>query len=158
DTFTPIQQNGFIQGLKAQLAGLQAERLQLVEKLGDLHPDMIKVTTAIENAQGRLDAETAKVVDGIKNDYANAVAKERGLAEALDTQSREVLALNAKSIDYNALQRDANSTQQTFTTVLQRAKETELTAELQSNNIKILDTANVPVGPILPRTQLNLLI
>ncbi len=156
DTFPPIQQNGFIQGLKAQLAGLQAERLQLAEKLGDLHPDMIKVTTAIESAQGRLDAETAKVVDGIKNDYANAVAKEHGLGAALDSQSREVLSLNAKSIDYNALQRDANSTQQTFTTVLQRAKETELAAELQTNNIKILDIANVPSRPILPRTQLNL--
>jgi polysaccharide biosynthesis transport protein len=156
DTFPPILSNTFIQGLKAELAGLQRERLQLAERLGDLHPDMIKVNTAIENAQSRLNAEIAKVVQGIKNDYSNAVANEQGLASALDAQKQEVLNLNQKSIGYNALQRDATSTQQTFTTVLQRAKETELAAELQTNNIKILDVAEVPRSPVLPRTRLNL--
>jgi polysaccharide biosynthesis transport protein len=158
DTFPPILSNTFIQGLKAELAGLQREKLQLAERLGDLHPDMIKVNTAIENAQSRLNAEIAKVVQGIKNDYSNAVANEQGLASALDSQKREVLNLNQKSIGYNELQRNATSTQQTFTTVLQRAKETELAAELQSNNVKILDVAEVPGGPVLPRTQMNLAI
>jgi capsular exopolysaccharide synthesis family protein len=158
DTFPPILANTFIQGLKAELAGLQRERLQLAERLGDLHPDMIKVTTAITNAQTRLNAETAKVVEGIRNDYVTSQAKEQGLASALESQKREVLALNQKSIGYNALQRDANSTQQTFSAVLQRAKETELAAELQTNNIKILDLAQVPRSPILPRTRMNLAI
>jgi capsular exopolysaccharide synthesis family protein len=45
-----------------------------------------------------------------------------------------------------------------FNTVLQRAKETELTGELQSNNIKILDTAEIPRTPVLPRTWLNLVV
>jgi capsular exopolysaccharide synthesis family protein len=158
DTFPPILANSFIQGVKAELAALQSERSQLAEKLGELHPDMIKVNTAIENAQRRLNAETAKVVEGIKNDYIAAQANERGLAAALDAQKGEVLSLNQKSIGYNELQRDAASTQQTFTTVLQRAKETELAAELQSNNIKILDLAGVPEIPILPRTRLNLVV
>jgi capsular exopolysaccharide synthesis family protein len=156
DTFPPILANTFIQGLKAELAGLQRERLQLAERLGDLHPDMIRVTTAITNAQTRLNAETAKVVEGIRNDYVTAQAKEQGLASALESQKREVLALNQKSIGYNALQRDATSTQQTFSAVLQRAKETELAAELQTNNIKILDMAQIPRAPILPRTRMNL--
>ena len=156
DTFPPILSNTFIQGLKAELAGLQREKLQLAERLGDLHPDMIKVNTAIENAQSRLSAEIAKVVQGIKNDYSNSVANEQGLAAALEAQTQEVLNLNQKSIGYNELQRDATSTQQTFTTVLQRAKETELAAELQSNNAKILDVAQVPLVPVLPRTRMNL--
>jgi uncharacterized protein involved in exopolysaccharide biosynthesis len=114
DTFPPILGNTFIQGLKAELAGLQRERSQLAERLGDLHPDMIKVNTAIQNAQSRLNGEIAKVVDGIKNDYAAAQANEQALASALEAQKREVLDLNKKSIDYNALQRDAVSTQQIY--------------------------------------------
>jgi len=156
DTFPPILGNSFIQSVKAELASLQTQRSQLAERLGDLHPDMIKVNTAIENAQRRLNAETSKVVEGIRNDYVAAQANEQGMAGALEAQKREVLTLNQKSIGYNELQRDATSTQQTFTTVLQRAKETELAAELQSNNIKVLDRAEVPSVPILPRTQMNL--
>jgi capsular exopolysaccharide synthesis family protein len=42
--------------------------------------------------------------------------------------------------------------------VLQRLKEAELSAELQSNNARILDVADVPTSPIWPRTQLNLIV
>jgi succinoglycan biosynthesis transport protein ExoP len=45
-----------------------------------------------------------------------------------------------------------------FQTVLQRMKEMDLAAELQSNNARILDHAEIPGAPIWPRTQLNLVI
>ena len=119
---------------------------------------MIKVNTAIANAERQLKDEMAKVVEGVQNDYRAAQTKEQGLVAALEEQKREVLELNQKSIGYSALQRDAASTQQMFEAVRQRVKETELSGELQSNNAKILDAAEVPRGPIWPRAQLNLLI
>jgi capsular exopolysaccharide synthesis family protein len=155
DTFPTIVGNTFIQGLKADLASLQRERLQLAERLGDLHPEMIKIDTAIDTAQQRLNAEMAKVVEGIKNDYKGAQATEQALASALETQRREVLAQNRTAIGYRALTRDAASTQQMFDTLQQRVKETEIASELQSNNIRILDLAPVPEFPFLPRTSLN---
>jgi capsular exopolysaccharide synthesis family protein len=69
-----------------------------------------------------------------------------------------VLELSQKSIGFNALQRDAASTQQMFDTVLQRVKETELSGGLQTNNAKILDRAEIPRVPIWPRKQLNLIL
>ncbi len=110
---------------------------------------MIKVNTAIATAERRLNDEMAKVVEGIQNEYRAAQAHEQALTVALEDQKREVLDLNQKSIGYSALQRDAASTQQMFETVRQRAKETELSGELQSNNAKILDTAEVPSAPDL---------
>src|SRR4029453_374773 len=130
DTFPPIQGNGFIQGLKAELANHQRERAQLAENLGDLHPDMIKVNTAIEAAERRLNQEIAKVAESIKNDYKTAQAREKGLLAALDLQKQEVLDLNQKSIGYGALQRDAAGTEQVFESVLQKVKETELSGQL----------------------------
>jgi polysaccharide biosynthesis transport protein len=157
DTFPPIQANSFIQGLKAELATRQRERAQLSESLGDLHPEMIKLNTAIESAERRLNQEMAKVVESIKNDYKTAQAREKGLLGALENQKREVLDLNQKSIGYGALQRDAAGTQQVFESVLQRVKETEISGQLTVNNARILDTALVPRSPILPRKQLNLM-
>ena len=158
DTFTPILSNGVIQGLKAELAGLQRERAQLAERLGDAHPDMIKVTTSIAGTEHRLNEEISKIVEGIENDYRGAQAREKAMAEALEVQKREVLELSQKAIGFNALQRDAASTQQMFDTVLQRVKETELSGELQTNNAKILDRAEVPRVPVWPRKRLNLIV
>jgi succinoglycan biosynthesis transport protein ExoP len=158
DNFSPILTNTFIQGLKAEIAGLQRERGQMVDRLGDLHPDMIKVNTALAAAERRLKDEMAKVVEGVQNDFRAAEANEKSLASALEQQKGEVLGLNKKLIGYSALQRDAASTQQMFEAVRQRVKETELTGELQSNNAKILDVAEVPGGPVSPRIEVNLLI
>lgn len=158
DTFPPVLSNTFVQGLKTELAGLQRERGQLAERLGDLHPDMIKIDTAIAVAERRLKAEIDKVAEGVRNDFRTAEARERGLASALEAQKREVLDLSQKSIGYGALQRDATSTQQVFESVLQRLKETQLSVELQTNNVRILDIADVPRIPIWPRTRLNLIV
>ncbi len=158
DTFPSIVSNTFIQGLKADLAGLQRERLQRSERLGDLHPDMIQINTAIDTAQRRLSAEMAKVVEGIRNDYVGAKAGEEALAASLAAQEREVLAQNKRAIGYRALTRDATSTQQMFATLQQRVKEMEVSGELQSNNIRILELAEVPTSPVWPRAQLNLVL
>jgi capsular exopolysaccharide synthesis family protein len=105
-----------------------------------------------------LKAEIAKIVEGIRNDFKNAQAREQGLIDALNAQKGEVLDLNQKAIGYDALQRDASSNHQVYESVLQRIKETELAGELQVNNASILDTAQVPTVPISPRTWLNLIV
>jgi capsular exopolysaccharide synthesis family protein len=156
DTFPPILSNGFIQSLKAQIGGLQQKRQQMAERLGDKHPDMQTLEAEIAAASGKLAEETNKVVQSIRNDYDTAVARELRLAAELGQQQRAVLDLNQKAIGYDALQRDATSTQQIFETVSQRLKEAELSAELQTNNVRILDPALVPGFPILPNTQLNI--
>ena len=158
DTLPQILSNTFVQGLKSELAGLQRERLQQADRLGPSHPDMVKLDAAIANARQRLDAEMSKVVEGLRNDYVNVRARERGLVAALNEQKQQVLALSQQSIGYAAIQRDAASTQQIFESILQRVKETDLSAELQTNNARILDVAEVPRSPIWPRPQLNLMV
>jgi polysaccharide biosynthesis transport protein len=78
------------------------------------------------------------------------------LAGSLAAQEREVLAQNKRAIGYRALTREATSTQQMFATLQQRVKEMEVSGELQSNNIRVLELAEVPTSPVWPRRQLNL--
>ncbi|HXH06605.1 MAG TPA: polysaccharide biosynthesis tyrosine autokinase [Vicinamibacterales bacterium] len=158
DTFPAILTNTFIQQQKAELAELQREEAQLAEKLGDRHPNMIKVRSAIQAAQTRLQAEIAKVVQAVRNEYQAALARERSLTEALEAQKREALALNRKAIEYGVLQRDVESNRQIYESLLQRAKETGVAGELKASNIRIVDAAEVPRRPVLPRKGLNLLI
>src|SRR5665811_241336 len=65
------------------------------------------------------------------------------------------MALSRKGIDYGVLQRDANTNRQMFDSLLQRAKETGVSAELRSSNIRIVDAAIVPSSPISPNKFRN---
>ena len=156
DTFPAILSNTFIQQLKGQLAELQRQQASLGEKYGEKHPEMIKVRSAIEQTEAKLQGEIGKVVLSIRNEYTAAQAQERSLVTALEQQKNEAMALNRKGIDYGVLQRDANTNRQMFDNLLQRAKETGVTAELKTSNIRVVDPAEVPRRPVRPNKLLNL--
>ncbi len=156
DTFPAILSNTYIQQQKAELAQLQSQHSQLSEKLGEKHPEIIKIRTAIQLAQTKLDGEIAKVVQSVRNEYLAAVAKENSLTNALNQQKAEAQSMNRKAIDYGVLERDVQSSKQIYESLLQRAKETGVSRELKTSNIRVVDVAERPRVPASPRKLLNL--
>ncbi len=158
DTFPAILGNVFIQQQKTQLASLERQQAEMSEKLGDRHPDMVKLRSAIQEAQGKLDGEIAKVVESVRNEYLAAQAQESSLMAALDAQKKDALQLNRRAIQYSVLQRDVDSNRQIYDSLLQRAKETGVSGELRTSNIRVIDSAEVPKTPDSPKTRTNLLV
>lgn len=156
DTFPAILTNGFIQQLKVQLNDLQRQKAQLAEKLGARHPDMVKVDSAIETTEARISAEVQKVVQALRNDYLAAQTNERSLQASLDQQRAEAQELNRASIQYGALQRDATSNQTMFAGLLERSRETGISGELKTSNIRVVDEAEVPRRQASPNVRNNL--
>ncbi|MPY86443.1 MAG: polysaccharide biosynthesis tyrosine autokinase [Luteitalea sp.] len=157
DTVPAILANAYIQQLKGQLADLQRTRAQMAEKLGDRHPEMIKIQTAIDSTESRLKTEIQKVVQAAKNAYDAAVTQEQTLNAALDEQKEQAMELNRAGIEYGALQRAAESNRGLFQGLLQRTLETDITADLKTNNVRIVDQAETPQRPSSPRPMVNLL-
>jgi succinoglycan biosynthesis transport protein ExoP len=158
DSFPAILGNTFIQQQKSELALLQREYAQASEKLGDRHPDMIKIRSAVEMTQARLDAEIGKTVEAVRNEYQAALAKEQSLTEALNAQKGDALSMNRQAIDYNALERDVQSSKQMYESLMQRAKETGISAALKTTNIRVVDAAGLPRSPVSPRKQLSMIL
>jgi len=156
ETFPPILGNAFIQRQKAELAELHRQQAQLSERLQDLHPDMLKLQSAIDNSQTKLRAEIAKVVQSLHSEYQAARAQERSLVGALDEQKGEALSMNRKAIEYSVLARDVESGRQIYDSLLQRAKETGVSGELKTSNIRVVDQAEAPLSAVTPRPRLNL--
>ena len=156
DSFPAILGNTYIQQQKAELAQLQRQHTQLSEKLGEKHPDIIRVRAGIAMAQTKLDGEVAKVVQSVRNEYQAALAKENSLIAALNQQKGEAQAMNRKAIDYGVLERDFQSTKQLYESLLQRAKETGVSTELKTSNIRVVDEAERPRTPVSPKKALNL--
>ena len=95
---------------------------------------------------------------GRQNEYLAALAKENSLAGALNAQKGDALAMNRKAIDYSVLDREVQSGRQLYDSLLQRAKETGVSTELKTSNIRIVDRAEIPLGPVSPQNGLNLLL
>jgi capsular exopolysaccharide synthesis family protein len=158
DTFPMILSNTFVQQQKSELAELQRQQAQLSEKFGPNHPEMVKNASAIRAAEAKIQGEITKIVAAIQNDYQRSIIQERSLTQALEQQKREALALNRKGGEYGALSRDATSNRQIFDSLMQRTKETAISGELRTSNIRVVDPAETPRRPASPNTRNNLLI
>jgi polysaccharide biosynthesis transport protein len=155
DTFPAILNNTFIQQLKSELNEQQRLKAQLAEKLGARHPDMVKAQSAIETTENRINAEVQKVVQAIRNDYQAALANERSLQASLEQQKAEAQELNRAAIQYGVLQRDATSNQTMFAGLLERSRETGISGELKTSNIRVVDPAETPQAPARPNKIAN---
>jgi polysaccharide biosynthesis transport protein len=158
DTFPAILANAFIQQQKAELAALQRQQAQMADRLGDRHPDMVKIQSAIVHAQGQIQTEVAKIVAAVRTEFESARAQEESIAGALASQKTEALAMNRAAIEYSVLERDVESSKQIYNSLLQRAKETSVAGELKSSNIRIIDRAERPRRPVSPRPLFSLLL
>jgi capsular exopolysaccharide synthesis family protein len=158
DTVPAIASNAYIQSLKQELAAQQRQLIQSSKELGDRHPEMIKLQAAVQNADRKLQTEVSNAARAIENDFEAARSRESQLAGDLARQKQEVQSLNGKSVEYMALEREATSNREVLDRLLQRSRETALTRELQTTNIRILDWAETPAFPILPRKDRNVLI
>jgi succinoglycan biosynthesis transport protein ExoP len=158
DTAPQILSNPFIQQQKAELAALQQQAEQASGRLGQKHPEMIKLTSAIRLAEAKLTSEIQKIVESVRSEYQAALAHENSLVAALNQQKSEALAMNRTAIEYNVLERDVESNTQLYNNLLQRAKETGVTGELKTSNIRVVDPAEKPRAPVSPRRAANELL
>ena len=158
DALPAVLSNDYIQKLKGELADLQRQRAQLAERYGERHAEMIKIRTAIETADAKLRGEMGKIVESVANQFQAALSEERGLQAALDAQKGEALGMNRKGIEFGVLQREVESNRQIYQSLLQRTKETDISSERRSTNVRVIDSAEVPRVPILPHTERDLMI
>lgn len=156
--FPDILRNEVIQEQRLIVASLRRDRARLAEELGPRHPDMIAVESSLADAEDRLQNEVLAVVDSLRIEFEVASSRERELLLELDQQTQSALALDRTGIEYGVMRREAESNRELYESLLQRAAETGVTGELESSNIRILDTADVPVRPARPRRQLVILL
>jgi succinoglycan biosynthesis transport protein ExoP len=76
----------------------------------------------------------------------------------LEAQKDEVSSLNAKAVEYTALEGEARANRALLDHLVQRSRQIALARDLPSGNATVLDAAEVPGGPIYPREMRNTII
>jgi succinoglycan biosynthesis transport protein ExoP len=113
----------------------------------------VKVRTEIGEARARVRAEAQRIIRAAENDYKAAAAQEASVSRALETAKAEADDLSQRSGPYDSQKRELDAALQVLQSLLARNKETDVTQELKSSNIRIVDAAVVPRGPIRPQKR-----
>jgi succinoglycan biosynthesis transport protein ExoP len=142
-----------VQSLRLNLADLERKRAELLERYMEQHPEVVKVRTEIGEARARIRAEAQRIIRAAENDYKAAAAQEASVARALETAKTEADDLAQRSGPYDSQKRELDAALQVLQSLLARNKETDVTQELKSSNIRIVDAAVVPRGPIRPQKK-----
>ncbi len=153
-----VMNSAMIQSLRKDHAALESDYNQNLKIYKPDYPKMVKLKELMDQVKKRLDTETKRVVSSIKKDYEAAVKREAYLKSAFDKQKQEALDLNNRSVQYQILKREADTNKELYNGLLQRLKETGISASLTSSNIQILDRAEVPKGPFTPRKGRNIML
>ena len=158
DSIPEVLKNELVQEIKKMEVNLYNRMSELSKKYGRMHPQMLAIESELAELKKRKALEVKRVINSLRNQYKLAVAKEESLKRALAQQKKESLNMNKKAVQYGVLQRQAESARQMYEMLIKRFKETSLTEEMKTGNIRIVDRAEVPLLPVKPRKKLNLLL
>lgn len=153
-----VMDNATIQGLKSAYIREQQAYLEFSGKYGVKHPQVRAQKTKVDSARADLQQEILNVQKAIEVEYKEVRDNESQLAVAVQRAKNEALELNKKEMAYNRFKQNHQNTTKLYGLVLERMKESDLSAQLKENNIRLLDRAETPTICIEPKVQINLLI
>jgi polysaccharide biosynthesis transport protein len=146
-----VADNPMIQKLKDQAAQLRIEVSKALETLGPKHPRIIELRAQGQEIEKKLDAEIQTMLQAVNTELRVARARENALQQNVERLRQEAQQLSEKEIDYQRLEREVNSNQQMQDTVLTRVKEMGVSGALETNNLRVVEEAQVPKFPIKPQ-------
>lgn len=155
-TLPEVLQNPSIQRLTEQRAVLEAEYQQKLSIYQPDYPEMVRLRAQIEEADGQIQVIATNIRSSIQSQYEIAANQERSLQAQVNGLTGEVLDLRDRSIQYNILQRELDTTRTLYEGLLQRYKEVGVTGGVAANNISIVDLATPPREPSKPNMMLNM--
>lgn len=158
DTIAEVMQSPLINGLKADIARLEAKLTESSGNLGKNHPQIQRTEAELATLKAQLDAETRKITASIDTTYQVGKQREAQLQGALATQKARVLLLNKQRDELNVLRRDIESAQRAFEIVSQRASQTNIESQTNQTNIAVLNPASPPPDPSKPKVFVNTLV
>ncbi|MDP2911540.1 MAG: polysaccharide biosynthesis tyrosine autokinase [Candidatus Omnitrophota bacterium] len=141
--------NKILENLKEEYMKQEAVLVEYSKVYKSKHPKMIKLLENITYLKSGIKSE-------IENDYKNALQEENKFKIALDEQKKMALGLERNIINYNALNRELEMNEKMLQMVLNRMKETSITSQIQTNNVRLQDLADAPKTPIKPKKKLNI--
>jgi polysaccharide biosynthesis transport protein len=153
-----LAQNELLQKLEEKYADLKGLYVDALGQYGTNFPKVVRLRDQVNEIQSLIDRERKRTADRIQNDYHTAVGREKLVSASVTQQKAEVGKINQLLIQHNMLEREFDSNQQLYQSLLQKLKDATVSAGLKATNIHIVDAAVPPSVPIRPKKVTNLVL
>ena len=150
--------NAALNQMRAKRADLMSDYRKLLSQFEPAYP----AAQALHNQIGQLDQsisrEEQRIGGSIKSSYDAAREREVALQDKVDSLESSFLDQRRRSIQYRVLERDVDTNRQLYNALLQRYKEIGIAGGVGTNNVAIVDLADIPLKPSSPRLLLNMVL
>lgn len=150
-----VLQNPAIQRLSEERARVSAEYQQKLSIYKPDYPEMQQLNARLAELDQEIAGIAGSVRASIRAQYEVAANEERALQAQVNGLKNDVLDLRDRSIQYNILQREVDTSRTLYDGLLQRYKEVGVAGGVTANNISIVDRAQAPNRPSKPNLLLN---
>lgn len=157
-TLGQVLDNPTIQRLTEERARVQSEYQQKLALYRPEFPEMQQLDARIQELTAQINTLSTQVRSSVQREYLTALNQERSLQAQVDGLKGDVLDLRNRSIQYNILQRELDTSRTLYDGLLQRYKEVGVTGGLTTNNVSIIDAAEPPTEPSEPILPVNILV
>ena len=153
-----VFQNPTVQRLTEERAKLDAQYQQNLSVYQPDYPQMVQLKAQIDELDRQINAAAGSIRDSINAQYRIAVNQEHSLQAQVNGLKGDVLDFRNRSIQYNILQRELDTSRTLYDGLLQRYKEVGVIGAISTNNISVVDQAEAPRKPSSPKLLTNLLL
>lgn len=155
ETLADILNDVALREYQTRLTDLRRQHAELSATYKPEYSKVKRVQAQIVTIEAALKRERNAILERIRNDFQEALGREKMLAAVYASQARLVTEQAEKSIQYGILKREVDSTRQLYDAMLQRLKEASIAAAMRASNIRVVDAAREPLGPYKPNGTMN---
>lgn len=154
--------NSAVNALRQQRAELIGQYSKLSSDFGPEYPTVVALQAQIAELDRQVNRETGRIGSSVAQNfggkYRQALGTENGIQARVNQLKGAVLSEQRRSIQFNIIQRDVDTNRALYDALLQRFKEVGVAGGVGTNNISIVDRAQVPTMPFKPNLRLNILL
>ncbi|MBI9087284.1 MAG: GumC family protein [Desulfobacterales bacterium] len=151
--FRALVDSPMIDTLYGQLMEAELNLARLSKIFRAKHPKMDQARTRIVNTRERFKEEVEKATNNLKAERSILYEKEQALESNIKETENDAQETNRKELKYTILQRNVEAARQLYNILLSKVEESNLTSDIDVSNIRIVESAETPGGPVRPNRK-----
>lgn len=155
---TEVNTNAAIMQLVGDRARLQSALAEELSKHREDYSTVKSKRAEIAELDRRIDTFGNAIKKSAQNDYQAVLKKEQSLIGQVRSLRSDALGEQDRGVQYSVLKRVADTYRALYESLLSRYNQLNASAGSSSNNITIVDRADVPTIPSSPKLFLNIII
>jgi len=150
-------ENEGINALRTKRSEFVSEYEEKLSKFQPDWPEMKQLKSKIEALDREIEAERLRFVRALEANFNSAVGAEAALQARVGELKGDVQNLRDRSVEYNILNREADTLRGQYDALLSRFKEVSIASGIGASQVSIVDRAEVPGLPFEPDLRSELI-